>query len=133
MNNGLSPSSRQSSSQTQWQPPQKEESAAEAAKKTEKEKAKPKKVHTEEDLAGLHGNGISVVGNDKPAALAQQQPARQMERRIRASYPCPARTRNTGARLAACWTGSPPRNNELRRKKTRSRNWGTAALTSPRE
>jgi len=97
MNNGLSPSSRQSSSQTQWQPPQKEESAAEAAKKTEKEKAKPKKVHTEEDLAGLHGNGMSVVGNDKPAALAQQQPARQMERRIRASYPCPARTRNTGA------------------------------------
>ncbi len=64
----LSPSSQQSSSQTQSQPPQKEESAAEAAKKTEKEKAKPKKVHTEEDLAGLHGNGMSVVGNDKPAA-----------------------------------------------------------------
>jgi len=63
-----SPSSQQSSSQTQSQPPQKEESAAEAAKKTEKEKAKPKKVYTEEDLAGLHGNGVSVVGNDKPAA-----------------------------------------------------------------
>ena len=63
-----SPSSQQSSSQTQSQPPQKEESAAEAAKKTEKEKAKPKKVYTEEDLAGLRGNGVSVVGNDKPAA-----------------------------------------------------------------
>src|SRR5260370_2499562 len=63
-----SPSSQQSSSQTQSQPPQKEESAADAAKKTEKEKAKPKKVYTEEDLAGLRGNGVSVVGNDKPAA-----------------------------------------------------------------
>ena len=63
-----SPSSQQSSSQTQSQPPQKEESAVDAAKKTEKEKAKPKKVYTEEDLAGLRGNGVSVVGNDKPAA-----------------------------------------------------------------
>ncbi len=63
-----SQSSKQSSSQTQSQPPQKEESAAEAAKKAEKEKAKPKKVYTEEDLAGLRGNGVSVVGNDKPAA-----------------------------------------------------------------
>src|SRR6266436_8053140 len=62
--------------------------------------------------------------------LAQQQQARQMERRKRASYPCPARTRNTGAaKLAACWTGSPPQNNELRRKKTRSKSWGTGALT----
>ena len=63
-----SPSSQQSSSQTQSQPPQKEESAVDAAKKTEKEKAKPKKVYTEEDLAGLRGNGVSVVGSDKPAA-----------------------------------------------------------------
>src|SRR6266849_601627 len=63
-----SQSSKQSSSQTQSQPPQKEESAAEAAKKAEKEKAKPKKVYTEEDLAGLRANGVSVVGNDKPAA-----------------------------------------------------------------
>jgi hypothetical protein len=62
-------SSQQTSSQTQSQPPQKDESAADAAKKkTEKEKAKPKKVYTEEDLAGLRGNGVSVVGNDKPAA-----------------------------------------------------------------
>src|SRR6266699_6791062 len=63
-----SQSSQQSSSQTQSQAPQKEESAADAAKKTEKEKAKPKKVYTEEDLAGLRGNGVSVVGNDKAAA-----------------------------------------------------------------
>jgi len=60
-------SSQQSSSQTQSQPPQKEESVTDAAKKTEKEKAKPKKVYTEEDLAGLHGNGVSVVGEDRPA------------------------------------------------------------------
>ena len=65
-----SQSSKQSSSQTQTQsqPPQKEESAADAAKEAEKEKAKPKKVYTEEDLAGLRGNGVSVVGNNKPAA-----------------------------------------------------------------
>src|SRR5258708_11437003 len=64
----------------------------------------------------------------------QQKRARQMERRKRALYPCPARTKNAGtARPAACSTGSPPQNNELRRKKTRSRSWGTAALTSPRE
>ena len=40
-------SSQQSSSQTQSQPPQKEESVTDAAKKTEKEKAKPKKVYTD--------------------------------------------------------------------------------------
>src|SRR5260370_16842037 len=49
---------------------QKEEPASDAAKKAEKEKAKPKKVYTEEDLAGLRGNGVSVVGEDKPAGPA---------------------------------------------------------------
>lgn len=62
-----SQSSQQSSSQTQSQPQQKEESTADAAKKAQKEKAKPKKVYTEEDLAGMRGNGVSVVGDDKPA------------------------------------------------------------------
>src|SRR6266481_6922451 len=62
-----SQSSQQSPSQTQSQPPQKEESAVDAGKKGEKEKAKPKKVYTEEDLAGLRGNGVSVVGEDRPA------------------------------------------------------------------
>ncbi len=62
-----SQSSQQSSSQTQSQPPQKQESAADAAKKAEKEKAKPKKVYTEEDLAGMRGKGVSVVGEDQPA------------------------------------------------------------------
>ncbi len=65
-----SQSSTQSSSQMQSQPPQKEEPASDAAKKAEKEKAKPKKVYTEEDLAGLRGNGVSVVGEDKPAGPA---------------------------------------------------------------
>src|SRR5258708_26478044 len=63
-----SQSSQSSSSQTQSPPPQKEESAVDATKKAEKEKAKPKKVYTEEDLAGLRGNRVSVVGNDTPAA-----------------------------------------------------------------
>ncbi len=60
-------SSQQSSSPTQSQSQPKEESAADAAKKAQKEKAKPKKVYTEEDLAGMRGNGVSVVGDDKPA------------------------------------------------------------------
>src|SRR5258706_7045196 len=62
--------SQQSSSQTQSQPPQKEESAAEAAKKAEKDKAKPKKMYTEEDLAGLRGNGECDVRNDKTSATS---------------------------------------------------------------
>lgn len=63
-------SSRQSSP-AQSQPPQKEESAGDAAKKAEKGKGKPKKVYTEEDLAGLRGNSVSVVGEDKPAVVGE--------------------------------------------------------------
>jgi hypothetical protein len=60
--------SQQSSSQTQAQPEQKKaEPVADAAKKSEKEKAKPKKVYTEEDLSGMRGNGVSVVGDETPA------------------------------------------------------------------
>jgi hypothetical protein len=60
------PLSQEPSSQSQ--PDQKKsEPAADAAKKTEKEKTKPKKVYTEEDLAGMRGNGVSVVGDEKPA------------------------------------------------------------------
>src|SRR5260370_3967221 len=66
-----SQSSPQSSSQMQSQPPQKEEPASDAAKKAEKEKAKPKKVYTEEDLAGLRGNGVSVLRAGQPARAAR--------------------------------------------------------------
>src|SRR6266849_924460 len=62
--------SQQSSSQTQSQTqpePKKSESGGDAAKKSERDKAKPKKVYTEEDLSGFRGNGISVVGDEKPA------------------------------------------------------------------
>ena len=62
--------SQQSSSQTQsqTQPEQKKgEAGGDAAKKSERDKAKPKKVYTEEDLSGMRGNGISVVGDEKPA------------------------------------------------------------------
>ena len=53
---------------SQSQPEQKKtESATDAAKKPEKEKTKPKKVYTEEDLSGMRGNGVSVVGDEKPA------------------------------------------------------------------
>jgi len=62
-----SQSSQQSSSQTQTEQ-KKSEAGGDATKKSEKEKAKPKKVYTEEDLSGMRGNGVSIVGNDKPAA-----------------------------------------------------------------
>lgn len=48
--------------QTPDQP--KEESVADAAKKSQKDKPKAKKVYTEDDLSGPHKGGISVVGND---------------------------------------------------------------------
>ncbi len=59
-------SSQQPSSQTQSQPEQKSEAVGDATKKSEK--AKPKKVYTEEDLSGMRGNGVSIVGEDKPAS-----------------------------------------------------------------
>jgi len=67
-----SQSSQQSPTQTrspeQAQPEQKKpESAEEVVKKSEKEKAKPKKVYSEEDLSGMRGNGVSVVGDEKPS------------------------------------------------------------------
>ena len=53
---------------SQSQPEQKKtEPSTDAAKKLEKEKTKPKKVYTEEDLSGMRGNGVSVVGDEKPA------------------------------------------------------------------
>jgi chromosome segregation ATPase len=63
-----SQSSQQPSSQTQSQPEQKKsETGGDARKKSEKEKSKPKKVYTEEDLSGMPGNGVSIVGDEKPA------------------------------------------------------------------
>jgi hypothetical protein len=62
----FSQSQQDTSQQTQAEQ-KKTEPAADAAKKTEKEKTKPKKVYTEEDLSGMRGNGVSVVGDEKPA------------------------------------------------------------------
>jgi chromosome segregation ATPase len=63
-----SQSSPQSASQTQSQPEQKKsEAGGDATKKSEKVKAKPKKVYTEEDLSGMRGNDVSIVGDEKPA------------------------------------------------------------------
>src|SRR6267142_261078 len=60
--------SNQDSSQTQSQREQKKsEAGGDATKNPEKEKAKPKKVYTEEDFSGMRGNGVSIVGDDKPA------------------------------------------------------------------
>src|SRR6476646_10806732 len=64
-------SSQQSSTQTQAQTqPEKRETPGETANRSEKDKAKPKKVYTEEDLSGMKGNGVSVVGGEKPAESA---------------------------------------------------------------
>jgi hypothetical protein len=59
-----SQSSQASSSPAQAQPQQKEESVGDAAKKAQKDKPKPKKVYTEEDLSSMRGNGVSVVGDE---------------------------------------------------------------------
>jgi hypothetical protein len=48
--------------QTPAQP--KEESVADAAKKSQKDKPKPKKVYTEDDFSGVHKGGVSVVGEE---------------------------------------------------------------------
>jgi len=66
-----SQSSQQPASQTQSQPEQKKsEAGGDVTKKSEKEKAKPKKVYTEEDLSGMRGNDVSIVGSEKPAGGA---------------------------------------------------------------
>jgi hypothetical protein len=82
-----SQSSQQSPSQTQSQPPQKQESAPDAAKKAEKEKAKPKKVYTEEDLTGLRGNAVSVVGDDKPTGAGGAETSKANEKTKAAVVP----------------------------------------------
>jgi hypothetical protein len=62
-----SQSSQQSSPSTQPASPPKAESEADAAKKAQKDKPKPKKVYTEEDLSSMRGSGVSVVGDETPA------------------------------------------------------------------
>lgn len=65
-----SPSSEQKPSQAQAQPPaqQKDETTSDASKKPQKDKPKPKKVYTDEDLSGMRGNGVSVVGDESSPA-----------------------------------------------------------------
>jgi hypothetical protein len=50
--------------QTQTPAQPKEESVADAAKKSQKDKPKPKKVYTEDDFSGTHKGGVSVVGEE---------------------------------------------------------------------
>jgi len=80
-------SSQQSFSQTQTPsqarppatdpPPQKEDSIPEAARKAkEKKSASTKgKVYTEDDLAGMKGPGVSVVGDAPKKSVRRSQPA----------------------------------------------------------
>jgi hypothetical protein len=68
-----SQASQQSSSPAQAQPEQKKtDAAADAAKKPEKDKPRPKKVYTEEDMSSLKG-GVSVVGDGSAATSGTRQ------------------------------------------------------------
>jgi hypothetical protein len=70
-----SQASQQSSSPVQAQPEQKKgDPVADAAKKPEKEKPKPKKVYTEEDMSSLKG-GVSVVGDGNAGTNGTRQSA----------------------------------------------------------
>lgn len=65
------PPPQQPSSQSPQQaktPPKTDDSVADAAKKTDKDKRKPKKVYTEDDLSGIGKGGVSVVGDDNKKA-----------------------------------------------------------------
>src|SRR6266567_1719234 len=72
--------SQQSSAQAQpatpGQPPQKEDSLAEAARKAKAKKptAATGKVYTEEDLLGLKGPGVSVVGEAPKKGARRARP-----------------------------------------------------------
>ena len=74
---GQSQPAQQPQSSQQPQPsaqtPPKDESAADASKKAQKDKPKPKKVYTEDDLSGMKG-GVSVIG-DANRKAARRTPA----------------------------------------------------------
>jgi hypothetical protein len=60
---------------TPGQPPQKEDSLAEAARKAKAKKAAAKaKVYTEDDLSGLKGPGVSVVGDAPKKGARRARP-----------------------------------------------------------
>ena len=59
-----SPTPQQPRAQAPPPAPPKDESVADAAKKSQKDKPKPKKVYTEDDLSGMHKGAVSVVGNE---------------------------------------------------------------------
>jgi len=73
--------SQQSSAQAQpaipGQPPQKEDSLAEAARKAKAKKptAAKGKVYTEDDLSGMKGPGVSVVGEAPKKGTHRARPA----------------------------------------------------------
>ena len=72
--------SQQSSAQAQpaapGQPPQKEDSLAEAARKAKAKKptAAKGKVYTEDDLSGMKGSGVSVVGEAPKKGTQRARP-----------------------------------------------------------
>lgn len=69
--------------QSQPTPPAKPDSLAEAARKAKaakaKSKDKPGKSYTEDDLAGLKGTGISVVGQETSAEAKEKEADAQPE------------------------------------------------------
>jgi hypothetical protein len=71
-----SPSPSQAQAATPGPPPQKEDSPAEAARKAKANKpaVAKGKVYTEEDLAGMKGHGVSVVGEAPKRGAQSTEP-----------------------------------------------------------
>jgi len=70
------PSPFQAQAASPGPPPQKEDSPAEAARKAKANKpsAAKGKVYTEEDLAGMKGHGVSVVGEEPKKGAQSTEP-----------------------------------------------------------
>ncbi|HUK52550.1 MAG TPA: hypothetical protein VL099_04575 [Candidatus Binatia bacterium] len=75
------PSADQNTTMQQPSAPQDSDSVAEAARKAKAEKGKQatKKVITDDDLSSIKGDGVSVVGDEKPDTDAEKTAAEKPE------------------------------------------------------
>jgi len=92
------PPAQQTAAAQQNPPPQNDDSVADAARKskTEKSKAAPKKVITDDDLSSIKGDGVSVVGEESSGTKASNAAAEK------AGDAAPAKS---GAKDEAYWRG----------------------------
>ena len=92
------PPAQQTPATQQTPAPQDDDSVADAARKskTEKSKAPPKKVITDDDLSSIKGDGVSVVGDESSGTKEGKAPAEKD------GSPAPAKS---GAKDEAYWRG----------------------------